>query len=100
HPRAPSARVDLVYRPTGEVAPGDPGSLDEFLAENYRFYTGSRPWYCEIDHDPWPLRSAAVDVRENTLFEANGFDRPDGDPLVHYARTLDVEADRLRSVRS
>lgn len=99
HPGAPAARVDLVYRPTGEVEPGTPGSLEEFLAENYRLYTGRRPWYCEIDHDPWPLRSAAVDVRENGLFEANGFDRPEGEPLVHYARALDVEAGLLRPVR-
>ncbi|MFC4356815.1 YqjF family protein [Halobium salinum] len=98
HPGADPARVDLVFRPTGDPAPGEPGSLDEFLAENYRFYTGSRPWYCEIRHDPWPLQSAAVTVRENGLFEANGFEPPEGDPLVHYTAALDVRAGRLRRV--
>jgi uncharacterized protein YqjF (DUF2071 family) len=98
HPIAPEARVDLVYRPSGDPAPGDAGSLDEFVAENYRFYTGGRPWYCEIGHDPWQLRDAAVTVRENGLFEANGFDRPDGDPITHYTAALDVTAGRLRAV--
>jgi len=46
----------------------------------------------------WTLRAATVDLRANTLFEANGFDRPDGDPIVRYAEPIDVSADRIRSV--
>ncbi|WP_049893528.1 YqjF family protein [Halogranum rubrum] len=99
NPHARPAEFDAVYRPTGSVASAEPGSLDEFLVENYRFYTErSGLWYCPIRHDPWPLQDATVDVRVNTLFEANGFERPAGEPLVHYAGELHVTADRLHRV--
>jgi len=89
-------------RPTSRRARRSPlsrGSLDAFLVENYRFYAeGNRLYRGEITHEPWTLRAATVDLRANTLFEANGFDRPDGDPIVRYAEPIDVSADRIRSV--
>jgi hypothetical protein len=67
--------------------------------ENYRFYTAGRRLYRgEIAHEPWTLRPATVTVRTNSLFEANGFDVPDGDPIAHYAEPIEVAADRLRAV--
>ena len=99
HRGVPQARFDATYEPTGEAFAAEPGSLDAFLVENYRFYAqGDRLYRGEITHEPWTLRPATVDCRTNTLFEANGFDRPDGDPLVHYAEPIDVGADRIRSV--
>ena len=99
HPGVPHVRFDATYEPTGEAFAAEPGSLDEFLAENYRFYAAGNRLYCgEIAHDPWRLREATVDLRANTLFEANGFDRPDGDPIVRYAEPIEVGADRIRSV--
>src|SRR6056297_2158046 len=100
HPGVPHARFDATYEPTGEAFAAEPGSLDAFLVENYRFYAaGNRLYRGEIAHEPWTLREAATEVRENTLFEANGFDRPDGDPIVRYAEPIDVGADRIRSAR-
>jgi len=100
HRGAPHARFDATYGPTGEAYAAEPGSLDAFLVENYRFYAaGNRLYRGEIDHKPWTLRAATVDFRANTLFEANGFDRPDGDPIVHYAEPIEVDADRIRPVR-
>ena len=99
HPGVPHARFDATYEPTGEALAAEPGSLDAFLVENYRFYAeGNRLYRGEITHEPWTLRAATVDLRANTLFEANGFDRPDGDPIVRYAEPIDVSADRIRSV--
>jgi len=99
HSDAPPARFDASYRPEGEAEAPEPGSLAAFLTENYRFYTTGRRLYCgEIGHEPWPLRPASAEFRANTLFEANGFDRPDGEPLVHFAREIDVTADRVRRV--
>ncbi len=100
HRGAPHARFDAIYEPTGAGFAAEPGSLDAFLVENYRFYArGNRLYRGEIEHDPWTLRAATVDFRANTLFEANGFDRPHGDPIVHYADPIEVTADRIRSVR-
>ena len=97
HRGVPSARFDATYGPTGEAFAAEPGSLAAFLLENYRFYAnGNRLYRGEIAHEPWTLRDGTADVRENTLFAANGFERPDGDPVVHYAEPIDVTADRLR----
>jgi uncharacterized protein YqjF (DUF2071 family) len=99
NPDDPPARFDATYRPTDDAFVAEPGSLDAFLVENYRFYTGGRDLYRgDIAHDPWRLQPATVTVRDNTLFEANGFDRPTGDPLVHYAGALDVTAGRIQPV--
>ncbi|KTG10075.1 hypothetical protein AUR64_10775 [Haloprofundus marisrubri] len=99
-PEDPPARFDATYRPSGEQFVAEPGSLDAFLVENYRFYTDGRELYRgDIDHDPWRLQSASVTIRDNGLFEANDFDQPPGDPVVHYADTLDVTAGRIRRVR-
>ena len=99
HRGVPSAGFDATYEPVGEAFTPEPGSREAFLLENYRFYAAGRRLYRgEIAHEPWTLRAAAVDVRTNTLFEANGFDRPERDRLVHYAEPIDVSADRLRRV--
>jgi hypothetical protein len=96
HPDAPPAHVDVSYRPAGEPFRADPGSLAAFLTENYAFFAaGDRLYRGEIDHDPWQLHPAAVDLRVETVFEANGFDRPDGEPVCHYAGGIDVTAGGL-----
>ena len=101
HRGVPHARFDATYAPAGEAFTPESGSLPAFLLENYRFYTageGGRLYVGEIDHDPWTLRPADAEIRANTLFAANGFDRPDGDPILHYAEPIAVTADRLRRV--
>ncbi len=100
HSGATPMHLDATYRPTGEPAEAEPGSLDAFLAENYCFYTvGSERFRGDIDHAPWRLREAEIDIHASTVFESNGFEQPDGEPLVHYARRVDVDADRIRRVR-
>jgi uncharacterized protein YqjF (DUF2071 family) len=99
HEGVPHARFDATYAPAGEAFTPEPGSLPAFLLENYRFYTAGesgRLYVGEIDHDPWTLRPAEAEIRANTLFEANGFERPDGDPVLHYAEPIAVTADRIR----
>ena len=101
HRGAPPARFDATYRPTGEAERVAPNSLDAFLTERYRFYTesdGGRLYRGDIDHPPWDLTDATLTVRENTLFEANGFDHPDGEPRVRYSSGIDVTAGRIRRV--
>lgn len=97
HGNGSSATFDATYEPTGERFTPEPGSLAAFLVENYRFYTAGRRLYRgEIAHEPWTLRPARATVRTNTLFAANGFDRPAGEPIVHYADPISVTADRIR----
>lgn len=101
HRGASPARFDATYHPTGGAEPVGPGSLDAFLTERYRFYTESddgRLYRGAIEHPPWELSDATLTVRENTLFEANGFERPEGDPHVRYSPGLDVTAGRIRRV--
>ncbi len=95
HPGARPARFEGTYRPDGEpfAAPEDP--LAEFLAERYRFYTEAQDGtlrYTDVEHDPWTLYPAAVDIEANTLLRAHGFERPDADPVYHYSPGLDVVA--------
>ena len=99
HAGVPPAQFAATYEPTGDSFRAEPGSLDAFLVENYRFYAEGNQLYCgEIGHEPWGLHEATADVRTNTLFEANGFDHPEGAPLVRYAEPIEVSADRLRRV--
>ncbi|MFC7137448.1 YqjF family protein [Halobaculum litoreum] len=98
HRGAPEAHFDATYWPVGDTATPEPGSLEAFLVENYRFYTEGRDrvYYGDIAHEPWPLAPAEAEIRTNTLFEANGFAEPAGEPLLHYAPASDVVADRIR----
>jgi len=98
--RAPPADFDAAYGPAGTAGTHqpEPGSLEAFLVERYRFYVADEDgaiYYADIDHEPWQLQSGHVTLRENGLFEANGFDEPSGEPVVYYSPGLDVTAGRL-----
>ncbi|MFB6156191.1 MAG: DUF2071 domain-containing protein, partial [Haloferacaceae archaeon] len=95
HPGDRPAHFTASYRPTGERLEADPASLAAFLTERYRYFTqdaSERLRVAEVDHERWPLYAAAADVDVNTLFTANGFARPDGDPVLHYSPGVDVVA--------
>ncbi len=97
-PGANPARFDARYGPDGAFDTPDPGSLEAFLTERYRFYTADsrgRLYYGDIAHEPWELAPAWADIEENTLFRANGFDAPDGYPLLYFGGALDVRAGRI-----
>jgi len=99
HPGARPAAYEGTYWPTGDpfAAPDDP--LAEFLVERYRFYTEAPDGslrYTDVGHDPWTLYPADADVETNTLLSANGFARPDADPVYHYSPGLDVVASRSK----
>jgi hypothetical protein len=100
HPGVPSAHFDGTYRPRGDVFEAGAGSLVEFLVENYHFLTagGDRLFRGDVAHGPWPMHEAEAEIRTNTLFEANGFEHPGGDPLVHYSPGVNVTATRIYEV--
>jgi uncharacterized protein YqjF (DUF2071 family) len=49
-------------------------------------------WCGKIHHEPWPLQSAEVEVRLNTMTAPLGITLPDTRPVVHFAKALDVIA--------
>lgn len=99
HPGARPASYEATYRATGEPFDARDEPLASFLVERYRLYTEG--WdgtlrYTSVEHEPWTLYPARVDVSENTLFGANGFSRPDTEPVSYYSSGLDVTASRSR----
>jgi len=95
HPGARPAAYAATYRPAGPGFEAREDPLARFLVERYRFYTEASDGtlrYADIDHDPWTLYPATADVRTNTLFAANGFERPDATPTRYYSPGLDVTA--------
>jgi uncharacterized protein len=72
------------YRPAGGIFRAEPDSLEWFLVERYRLYTGSER--TEIHHDRWPLQPAAaeIDLASILPFECAG------EPLCHFAARQDA----------
>ncbi|HEY0707276.1 MAG TPA: DUF2071 domain-containing protein, partial [Polyangia bacterium] len=84
--RGHGARVAFrgTYRPTSAPAPARPGSLEHFLAERYCLYNQRRDGAIqrlEIHHLPWPLQTAAAEIRENTVLSGQGVPTTDEAPL-------------------
>ncbi len=108
HDGVPAAVFDATYRPTGEAYQPDPGTLEAFLTERYRFYAvgqdrlpavdldGDQLYAGAIAHEPWTLRDAAIDIERNGLFEAAGFEVPSGEPVCQFGPGIDVTAGRVR----
>jgi uncharacterized protein YqjF (DUF2071 family) len=91
--RREQAVFQACYGPDGAAAAPRPGSLEHFLTERYCLYTvdGADHLYrVDIHHPPWPLQSAAADIRVNTLAQAAGIRLPSVRPLLHFAKRQDV----------
>ena len=84
------------YEPTGPIERPEPGSLAAFLTERYRYYAAAPDGlrFAQVDHESWPLQDATATVTENTLFGADGFDHPGGEPVRHYSHAISVTASR------
>jgi uncharacterized protein YqjF (DUF2071 family) len=100
HPGERPCDFDATYGPVGEEYEPEPGSLEAFLTENYRYYTetpGGELRYANVEHGRWPLYDAEVEVRENEVFETNGFAHPESDPVFLYSPGVDVTATGSRA---
>lgn len=80
------------YRPRGPVFNARPGTFEHFMAERYCLYTLNERRELlrgDINHKPWPLQDAEVEIDGNTM--ARPYDSElSGGPRVHYADCLDV----------
>jgi uncharacterized protein YqjF (DUF2071 family) len=95
HPGDRPAIYEADYWPTGDPFTSTEDDLAEFLVERYRFYTEAPDGsirYTKVSHDPWTLYPADADVETATIAKANGFARPDSDPVYLYSPGLDVTA--------
>jgi uncharacterized protein len=93
HLGAGVAALDVRYRPAGVPQPSAPGSLEHFLTERYCLYSvrAGRVFRQEVDHEPWPLQPAEVELELCTMTRPLGIEL-DGEPLAHYAGELEVVA--------
>jgi uncharacterized protein YqjF (DUF2071 family) len=93
HPGASPAELAGRYAPTGPPSPAARGTLDYFLTERYCLYTIGRdgmPRRGEIHHASWPLQPATAALERNTMAAAAGIALPAVQPVLHFARRLDV----------
>ena len=70
-----------------------PDSLEFFLTERYCLYSeNARQLYrARIFHQPWPLQKATMNSYESTMIEALGVKAFDGEPVLNYAESIDVD---------
>lgn len=95
HRGAPPARFAGRYRPRGSVFEAAPGSLEDFLTGRYLLYSagrGGRLMRAAIRHRPWPLQLAEIDVDRLEMTSQVGLEEPSREPLLHFARYLEVVA--------
>ncbi|MFF4487872.1 YqjF family protein [Streptomyces sp. NPDC001544] len=78
------ASYRLVVRPGDPVRPTE---RDVWLTSRWRAYTRrlGRLWQTPVEHEPWPMARASVDVLEETLTAAAGLPPPEGRPVVHFS---------------
>lgn len=98
--RGAPAQLDAAWTIGEPLAQARPGTLEFFLTERYCLYSYHRHqlYRSRIFHQPWSLRSAAVDSYQSTMVESLGIEEPKGEPLLHYAEDLGVNIWPLRKV--
>jgi uncharacterized protein YqjF (DUF2071 family) len=78
-----SYRIDV--RPGERIV--DPSPQDVWLTGRWRAYTWhlGRLLETPVEHEPWPLSTATVDVLQQTITEAWGLPGPGLEPLAHFS---------------
>lgn len=101
HRGAPPAEFSGQYGPAGDVFLAEKGTIDHWLTERYSLYTVSRgtAYRGEIHHAPWPLQPAFLEVETNTMAAASGIALPGCDPLLRFARRIDVAVWPISGIR-
>jgi uncharacterized protein YqjF (DUF2071 family) len=94
-------RFHARYRPAGDVQFASPGTLEYFLTERYCFYTTNPRGQLlrgDVVHEPWPLQPAEAEFVENGLTLPWNIELPDTPPLLHFAKRVDVRAQKVRTI--
>jgi uncharacterized protein YqjF (DUF2071 family) len=93
------AELKIEYSPHGEAFQAQSGSLEHWLTERYSLFAareGGRSAYGQIDHPPWKLQRAEADFVVNSMLEPLGIVVPAESPLLHFSRSIDAVAWKLR----
>ena len=94
-----TAELKMEFGPIGEAFIPRPGTLEHWLTERYSLFAArpdGRLAYGEIDHRPWKLQRAEADLTVNTMLEPLGIIAPPQPPLLHFSRSIDAVAWKLR----
>jgi uncharacterized protein YqjF (DUF2071 family) len=95
HRRAAVATFEASYTPSGAVSHTGPGTLEHWLTARYCLYAvdrHGRVGYGDIHHAPWPLQDASAELRSNTMAVPLHVELPRTQPVLHFARYLEVVA--------
>ena len=97
---APAAHLEATWEIGDPLPESEPGSLEFFLTERYCLYAAQADelYQLRINHPPWPLQRARLTAYDSTMIESHGLKAPKGEPLLHYAEELHVEAWPLEKV--
>lgn len=81
--------------------PMETNELDRFLTARFRLYTIllGRLGFAQIDHEPWPLRTARLLRLAQNVIECSNVPQPRGDPILHYSPGVDVRVGRVQLLR-
>ncbi len=102
--RAPGPRGaggTVIVRPGQLVPPGDVTELEHFLTARWRLFSHSKGGQlrsADAQHPPWPLQRCQVERCEDSLVAAAGLPQPEGEPLAHYSRGVEVRIGLPRRV--
>lgn len=90
--RDSGAELKAKFRPTTPVELRNPGTIEHWLTERYCLYTTIRDsvYRAEIHHQPWPLRNAECEFSVNSVAVSAGIQLPRTQPLLHFAKRLEV----------
>jgi len=94
HRGEPPATFDGSYRSSGESFHAQLGTLEHWLTARYCLYSANRRnvlYRGEIDHSPWSLSKAVLNVRENSMGRPFGFDLA-CEPHLLFAQPITVRA--------
>jgi uncharacterized protein YqjF (DUF2071 family) len=83
------------YEPTGPVFQAAAGSLEAFLTDRLCLFAADRDgrlFRGDVEHPPWPLQPARVEVEENTTALPLGISLERPPDHVLFARRLEVVA--------
>ena len=95
HHGAAPASLRATYGPTGPAYRSAPGSLEHWLTERYCLYAANRRgqiWRGEVQHPPWPLQPAELELEQNQMAAQLRLMLPPSPALLHFSRRLDVVA--------
>ncbi len=90
--RGTDVYFEASYRPLGRTSVANPGSFEHWATERYCLYAArnGRMLRVEVHHAPWPLQSAEVEIRSDSLLETAGIQPLLANPVCHFSPGVHV----------